>query len=60
VTNTRCSIIFKLHMLPDCVSLAYRVTYSHHSREDKLVSNLANKYTWSTIFTACIVYITYV
>ena len=48
MTNTSCSIIFQLHMIPDYVSLAYRVTYWHHP--------LASKYTGSTIFTVCIVY----
>ena len=45
-------------MFLDYVSLVYRVTYWHHSREDWLVSNLARKYTGGTIFTACIVYAT--
>ena len=45
-------------MIPDYVSLAYRVTYWHHPREDKLVSNLDKKYTCSTIFTVCNVYTT--
>ena len=45
-------------MIPDYVSLAYRVTYWHDPREDKLVSNLARKYTGSMIFTVCIVYTT--
>jgi len=43
-------------MIPDYVSILYRVTYWHRLGEDKLVSNLARKYTGSTIFTVCIVY----
>ena len=36
--------------------IVYQVTRWYCNREDKLVSNLARKYTGSTIFTVCIVY----
>jgi len=32
--NKSCSIIFQLHMIPDYVSIVYRVTRQHHLGED--------------------------
>ena len=54
--NKSCSIVFKIHMIPDYISIVYRVTRWHRPREDELVSNLARINTRSKNFTACFVY----